>query len=215
MKRDGVEVDQKLFLEALKQGLSGEKSLLSQQEIQETMDKFSRDLTAKRQEAHRKLAQKNKEEGEKFLAANQKEKGVVTEKNGLQYQVLTPGKGKKPGPTDLITVHYKGTLIDGSEFDSSYQRGEPVTFQLNRVIRGWQEALPNMKEGAKWKLFIPAKLAYGPMGQGPKVGPNATLIFEVELLKVEPAPPAKSGGVKVTPGPEKLEKDKEAKPEKK
>ncbi|WP_231883654.1 MULTISPECIES: FKBP-type peptidyl-prolyl cis-trans isomerase [Methylomonas] len=121
--------------------------------------------------------------GEAFLAENAKKPGVVTTASGLQYQVVTEGSGAQPGPTDNVTVHYQGTTIDGKEFDSSYKRGAPASFPLNRVIPGWTEGLQLMKEGAKYRLFIPAKLAYGERGAGRDIGPNSALIFDVELIK--------------------------------
>lgn len=130
-------------------------------------------------------AQMNKKKGEEFLAANAKKEGVKTLPDGLQYLVLKEGKGKKPGPTDEVEVHYHGTLTDGTVFDSSVDRGEPATFPVNRVIAGWTEALQLMKEGSKWRVFIPSKLAYRQRGAPPKIGPNETLIFEIELLHVK------------------------------
>ncbi|WGS85887.1 FKBP-type peptidyl-prolyl cis-trans isomerase [Methylomonas sp. UP202] len=121
--------------------------------------------------------------GEAFLAENAKKPGIVTTASGLQYQVVTEGSGAQPGPTDNVTVHYQGTTIDGKEFDSSYKRGAPASFPLNRVIPGWTEGLQLMKEGAKYRLFIPAKLAYGERGAGRDIGPNSALIFDVELIK--------------------------------
>jgi len=132
-----------------------------------------------------KLSEKNKADGEKFLAENAKNEGVKSLPSGLQYKEITPGKGKSPKATDTVTTHYKGTLIDGTEFDSSYKRGEPATFPVSGVISGWTEALQLMKEGAKWQLFIPSDLAYGERGAGRDIGPNATLIFEVELISVK------------------------------
>ena len=134
------------------------------------------------------LAKENKKQGEVFLAENKKKKNVTTTKSGLQYIVLRKGKGKKPKATEQVKVHYKGTLIDGTEFDSSYKRREPVTFPVNRVIPGWSEALQLMNVGSKYQLFIPSNLAYGERGGGPQIGPNATLIFEVELLSIEKIP---------------------------
>ena len=131
------------------------------------------------------MGEQNKKEGEAFLSANKKKEGVVTLPSGLQYQVIKPGTGKKPKAADTVTVHYRGTLISGKEFDSSYRRGKPVTFPVNGVIRGWIEALQLMQEGAKWQLFIPSDLAYGQRGAGPDIGPNATLVFEVELISVQ------------------------------
>ena len=130
-------------------------------------------------------AAKNKKEGAAFLAKNKKNKGVVTLPSGLQYQVLRKGKGKKPKATDTVVTHYRGTLLDGSEFDSSYARGQPATFPVQGVIPGWIEALQLMRVGAKWKLFIPSGLAYGERGSGRSIGANATLIFEIELLNIK------------------------------
>ena len=129
------------------------------------------------------VAEANKKEGEEFLASNKTKEGVVTTASGLQYKVITAGTGPSPKASDKVSVHYRGTLIDGTEFDSSYRRGEPVSFPVKGVIAGWTEALQLMKEGAKWELYIPSELAYGPGGTGGPIGPNATLIFEVELLQ--------------------------------
>jgi FKBP-type peptidyl-prolyl cis-trans isomerase FklB len=136
-------------------------------------------------EARKMKSESNKKQGEEFLAANAKKEGVKTLPSGLQYIVLKEGTGKKPEATDEVVVHYHGTLIDGTVFDSSVDRGEPASFPVNRVIPGWTEALQLMKEGAKWRIFIPSKLAYGRPGRPPKIGPNETLVFEVELLQVK------------------------------
>lgn len=130
------------------------------------------------------MSQTAKEKGEAFLQENAKKEGVKTTASGLQYEVLTEGTGKKPGPTDTVRVHYRGTLLDGTEFDSSYKRGEPISFRLNQVIPGWTEGLQLMSEGSTYRLFIPSNLAYGPRGAGGVIGPDETLIFEVELLAV-------------------------------
>jgi FKBP-type peptidyl-prolyl cis-trans isomerase FklB len=130
------------------------------------------------------MAEANKQEGEAFLAQNKNREGVTTLPSGLQYMVLQEGHGASPGPTDKVTTHYHGTLIDGTVFDSSYERGQPATFPVNGVISGWTEALQRMQEGAKWRLFLPANLAYGAQGAGEDIGPNATLIFDVELISV-------------------------------
>ncbi|HEY7160344.1 MAG TPA: FKBP-type peptidyl-prolyl cis-trans isomerase, partial [Acidobacteriota bacterium] len=132
-------------------------------------------------------AEDNKKKGDAFLAENKTKEGVVTTASGLQYKVLRPGKGPKPKLEDTVTTHYRGTLLDGTEFDSSYKRNEPVSFQLKGVIPGWTEALQLMETGAKWQIFIPADLAYGPKGAGGVIGPNETLIFEVELISIQPA----------------------------
>jgi FKBP-type peptidyl-prolyl cis-trans isomerase FklB len=133
------------------------------------------------------VAEKNKKDGEAFLAANAGKEGVVKLPSGLQYKILTPGTGPKPSATDSVVCNYRGTLIDGTEFDSSYKRGQPATFGVGRVIKGWTEALQLMPVGSKWQLFVPAQLAYGDRGAGADIGPNATLIFEVELLSIEAA----------------------------
>jgi FKBP-type peptidyl-prolyl cis-trans isomerase FklB len=142
-------------------------------------------MTAKQAETMKKLSEKNKADGEKFLAENAKKEGVKTLPSGLQYKEIAPGTGKSPKATDTVTTHYKGTLIDGTEFDSSHKRGQPATFQVSGVIPGWTEALQSMKEGAKWQLFVPSNLAYGERGAGREIGPNAALIFEVELISVK------------------------------
>jgi FKBP-type peptidyl-prolyl cis-trans isomerase FklB len=127
----------------------------------------------------------NKKEGEAFLAANKTKEGVVTLPSGLQYKVLKAGTGPKPSANDSVVCNYRGTLLDNTEFDSSYKRGQPATFPVGKVIKGWTEALQLMPVGSKWQLFIPSELAYGPRGAGPDIGPNATLIFEVELLSIQ------------------------------
>jgi FKBP-type peptidyl-prolyl cis-trans isomerase FklB len=131
------------------------------------------------------MSEKQKQRGEAFLAENKKKEGVKTLPSGLQYKVVKAGSGKKPKLDDTVTVHYRGTLIDGTEFDSSLRRGKPATFPVSGVIPGWTEALPLMEEGAKWQLFIPPKLAYGERGAGSLIAPNATLIFEVELISIQ------------------------------
>jgi FKBP-type peptidyl-prolyl cis-trans isomerase FklB len=142
-------------------------------------------LSEKKAETMKKLAEKNKEDAVTFFAENKKKEGVKTLASGLQYKIITEGKGKNPKATDTVTVHYRGTLIDGKEFDSSYRRGEPATFPVNGVIAGWTEALQLMKAGAKWQIFIPSNLAYEEKGIGNVIGPNAALIFEVELISVK------------------------------
>ena len=185
LKRQSVDVDPDLLAKGLKDSYGGGKTLLTEDEARLAITTFQKALMAKKAETMRILAEKNKADGEKFLAENAKKEGVMSLPSGLQYKEITPGKGKSPKPTDTVTTHYKGTLIDGTEFDSSYKRGEPATFQVSGVIAGWTEALQLMKEGAKWKLFIPPKLAYGERGAGSDIGPNATLIFEVEPISVK------------------------------
>ncbi len=184
-KRQGVELNPELLVKGIQDAVSGAKPLLSQQEMNRTLVDLKKKIVADQREAQQKMGEKNLADGKDFLSANGKKKGVVILPSGLQYKILSEGKGKSPGPADSVTVHYRGTLIDGTEFDSSYSRGKPATFQVNRVIAGWTEALQKMKEGAKWQLFIPPNLAYGERGAGSRIGPNATLIFEVELISVQ------------------------------
>jgi FKBP-type peptidyl-prolyl cis-trans isomerase FklB len=164
--------------------MSGGKPLLTEQEIKDVITALQKDLQAKQQEKMRVLAEKNKKEGESFLAENKKKDGVITLASGLQYKIIKNGGGKMPKATDSVTVNYRGTLIDGTEFDSSIKRGQPATFQVSGVIPGWTEALQLMREGSKWQLFIPSNLAYGERGAGGSIGPNAVLIFEVELISI-------------------------------
>ena len=181
LKRQSVDVDPNILAKGVKDALAGGKPLLTEQEIQETMAAFQKEMMAKQSE----VAKKNKAEGEAFLAANKKKEWVKALQSGLQYKVIKAGTGKKPKSTDTVTVHYRGTLIDGTEFDSSYKRGQPVSFPVSGVIPGWTEALQLMGEGAKWQLFIPSNLAYGEKGAGRDIGPNATLIFEIELVSIQ------------------------------
>ncbi|WP_455376532.1 FKBP-type peptidyl-prolyl cis-trans isomerase [Kaarinaea lacus] len=182
LKKDNVDVD----VEALKQGvkdvLSGAKTKVSMEEMQAAVLEMQ-----KAQQAAREVeGEKAKKAGADFLAANKKKKGVKTLKSGIQYKVIKEGKGSKPTASDSVVAHYKGTLIDGTEFDSSYKRGQPATFGVGQVIKGWQEILPLMPSGSTWQVFIPSDLAYGPRGAGPNIGPNETLVFDIELLEVKP-----------------------------
>ena len=184
-KKQAIDIDPDIMAQGVKDGLSGAKALLSEQEARDTLAAFQREMMAKQAELAQKMGEKNKKEGEAFLAANKTKEGVKTTPSGLQYKVIKAGTGKKPQITDTVTAHYRGTLIDGTEFDSSYRRGNPASFPVAGVIPGWTEALQLMPEGAKWLLFIPANLAYGERGAGRDIGPNATLIFEVELISVQ------------------------------
>lgn len=185
LKRDAIDVDADLLVKGLKDSLSGGKTLMSDEEYRETMAAFQKEMMEKQVAAAKAAAEKNKKEGEAFLAENGKKEGVVTLPSGLQYKVIKSGTGKTPTSGDTVETHYRGTLIDGTEFDSSYKRGQTATFPVTGVIPGWTEALQKMKEGDKWQLFIPPNLAYGERGAGRDVGPNATLIFEVELIAVK------------------------------
>ncbi len=183
-KQQGVEVAPDALLQGMKDALAGGKTALTEDQMREALMGLQKEVMAKQQEQFKKLAEKNLQEGKKFLLENRKKEGVKTTTSGLQYKVLEKGTGKKPGLEDTVTVHYRGRLIDGTEFDSSYKRNEPATFPVKGVIAGWTEALQMMKEGAKWQLFIPADLAYGEKGV-PGIGPNSVLVFDVELLSVK------------------------------
>lgn len=182
-KINTIDVDPNVFAQGLKDTLAGNKPLLTDEDVNALITAAQKEIQAKQQEQMKTLGEKNKKEGDAFLAANKKKKGVKVLPGGLQYTVITEGKGKIPKATDTVTVNYKGSLIDGTEFDSSYKRGQPATFPLNGVIKGWTDALQLMKEGSTWRLFIPAALAYGETGR-PGIPPNAVLIFEVELISV-------------------------------
>jgi FKBP-type peptidyl-prolyl cis-trans isomerase FklB len=201
MNQQSVDIDLDLFLMGLKDGLAGQKSLLTDQEIREVMTAFTKELQAKQAEKMKALGEKNKKEGEVFLAENKTKEGVKTLPDGLQYKVIQEGTGAMPKATDTVTVNYRGTLIDGTEFDSSYKRGQPATFPVKGVVPGWTEALQMMKVGSKWQLFLPASLAYGDRSAGPTIGPNAVLVFDVELVAIkepakEPAKPQGKGPAK-------------------
>jgi FKBP-type peptidyl-prolyl cis-trans isomerase FklB len=188
LKRQGLDLDSKALVQGLQDSLGGGKTLLSESDASAAMASLRQRMVQERQEKSRVEGEKNKKEGEAFLAQNKTKDGVVTLPSGLQYKVLKDGTGKTPSATSLVVTNYRGTLIDGTEFDSSYSRGQPATFPCNRVIKGWTEALQLMKEGAKWQLFIPSELAYGANAPpGGKIGPNAVLVFEIELLEVKEA----------------------------
>ena len=184
-----VELDAELVSRGVKDALTGVKTLLSEAEMKAALEAARTDYRAKQQEVLKQFAEKNKKDGEAFLAENKTKEGVVTLESGLQYKVLKAGDGKKPAAADTVICHYRGTLIDGTEFDSSIARNKPATFALKQVIPGWVEALQLMPVGSKWQLFIPASLAYGesgPRGAGAtRIGPNATLIYEVELISTQ------------------------------
>ncbi len=178
------EIDLTMLQKGMSDKIQGNDLLVSSGEAQILLDSFSKKMIAKQQEKMVESGQKNLEEGQAFLQENKAVEGVVTTESGLQYMVLKEGEGQSPGESDKVMVHYKGTKLDGTEFDSSYKRNQPATFQADQVIKGWTEALQLMKEGGKYKLFIPADLAYGERGAGQQIGSNETLVFEVELLEV-------------------------------
>lgn len=186
LTQDFEQLNVDAMAQAIKDLYAGGELKMTEAEVQETMQAFQQRMMLEQQEAQAKAAEENLKAGQAFLAENGKKKGVVTTESGLQYQVLTAGNGDKPKLTDQVQVHYEGKLLSGEVFDSSYQRGEPVTFGLNQVIAGWQEGLQLMSVGSKWKIFIPSDLAYGPGGTGGPIGPNETLVFEVELLDINP-----------------------------
>ena len=185
LSRQGIEVDPQVLLKGITDVLGKKKTRLSDEEFRTTMRGLNKRLRASREKERSQKGGKNKKEGAAFLAQNKKKPGVVTLPSGLQYQVLRKGKGAKPLPANRVVTNYRGRLIDGTEFDSSYKRGKPATFPVKGVIAGWTEALQLMSIGSKWKLFVPANLAYGERGAGRLIGPNATLIFEIELLEIE------------------------------
>lgn len=183
-KRDGLEVNLDVLVNGMKDALADKKSPVTADEQQKLMQDLQKKLREKAEAKRKQEGDKNAEVGKKFLEDNKKKDGVKTTPSGLQYKVLAEGKGDAPKATDTVKTHYKGTLIDGTEFDSSLKRGQPATFPVNGVIKGWTEALQLMKPGAKYQLFIPSELAYGERGAGEQIGPNATLVFEVELIEI-------------------------------
>ena len=186
MKRDGVDVDPDILTRAIKDVFSDAKLLLTDQEAQTTLTALQGDLRKKQELQQQQLAETNKKEGDEFLAANKTKEGVVTLPSGLQYKIVQEGAGPKPAAADTVTVNYRGTLVNGTEFDSSFKRGQPASFSVGQIIKGWTEALELMPVGSKWQLFIPPDLAYGLRGAGPSIGPNSTLVFDVELLSIQP-----------------------------
>jgi FKBP-type peptidyl-prolyl cis-trans isomerase FklB len=181
LKRENADVDVDAIKLGIQDVLSGGKLKVSMEDMQAAVLEEQKHLQAERQAR----GEKAKTDGTAFLAKNKKEKGVTELPNGIQYKVVKAGKGDKPKATDTIVANYRGTLINGTEFDSSYKRGQPATFAVNKVIPGWQEVLPLMPTGSTWKVFIPASLAYGERGAGSTIGPNETLIFDIELLEIK------------------------------
>jgi FKBP-type peptidyl-prolyl cis-trans isomerase FklB len=190
LHRQGIDVDSAALIQGMKDALGGGKTLLTEEEARAALMKLQSEMQAKQQAKASEEGESNKKEGEMFLAANKGKEGVVTLPSGLQYKILTAGTGPKPTSADSVVCNYKGTLINGTEFDSSYKRGEPATFPVTGVIKGWTEALQLMPVGSKWQLVIPSDLAYGPRGTpGGPIGANATLIFEVELMSIKDKTP--------------------------
>lgn len=184
-KTQKMDIDADILLMGMKDSLAGKELQLTEEEMVSEIQAFQQEMQAKMAAEMEALVAKNQADGEAFQAENAKQEGVMVTESGLQYKVLETGEGASPGAADVVTVHYRGTLVDGTQFDSSYDRGQPATFPVSGVIAGWTEALQLMKPGAKWQLVIPADLAYGERGAGQDIGPNATLLFDVELISVE------------------------------
>jgi len=193
IKKDGIELNQGMLTKGIGDGLTGGKALMTEEELQQTMQAFQGEMQAKMAQKQKDTAAKNKVDGEAFLVANKVKDGVKTTASGLQYKITTEGKGAKPKSTDTVSVNYRGTLIDGTEFDSSYKRNEPVSFPLDKVIPGWTEGIQLLGVGSKAQFVIPSSLAYGESAP-PQIGPNAVLVFDVELLEIKkPEAAAKKG----------------------
>jgi FKBP-type peptidyl-prolyl cis-trans isomerase FklB len=183
LKQQSIDIDPDIMVKGMKDSLSGAQTLLTEEEMREVMKAFQNEMAIKLTEKRMALAEKNKKEGEAFLAENKTKEGVKTLPSGVQYKIIKEGTGNHPKATDTVVVHYRGTRIDGTEFDSSYRRNKEASFKLDSVIKGWKEALLMMKEGEQWQIFIPSNLAYGEKGSG-AIEPNSTLIFDTELIKI-------------------------------
>lgn len=193
LHHESIDVDPNIVMQGLKDGLAGGKTLMTDEQAQATITELRNQVSARMQAQMQQEGETNKKDGDAFLTANMTKPGVVALPSGLQYKVLKEGTGPKPTLDDTVVCNYRGTLIDGKEFDSSYKRGEPATFPVRRVIKGWTEALQLMPVGSKWQIVLPPDLAYGERGAPPDIGPNSTLIFEVELLSIAPkGQPSKS-----------------------
>jgi FKBP-type peptidyl-prolyl cis-trans isomerase FklB len=185
LHKETVDVDPAIVLRGLKDALASGKTLLTEDEARAALTQLQTEVRSKQQEKMKVAGEMNKKDGVEFLAANKSKEGVVILPSGLQYKILTEGTGPKPAASDTVVCNYRGTLISGTEFDSSYKRGQPASFPVNGVIKGWTEALLLMPVGSKWQLFVPSELGYGDRGAGADIGPGATLIFEVELLSIQ------------------------------
>ncbi len=189
VKAQGLDVDPNILVKGLNDALSDAKPQMSEEELRQVITALQQEMRQKQMQAQEAAATENKTKGEAFLAANAKKDGVVALPDGLQYKILTAGQGKKPAETDTVLCNYKGTFLDGTEFDSSAKAGKPVPFEVKNVIAGFKEVLQLMPVGSKWQVFVPSSLAYGERGAGGVIGPNATLIFEVELVSIQETPP--------------------------
>jgi len=204
LKQSGVDIDPAILTRAIKDVLAGGKQSMTDQEAQATLTALQAEMRKAQDEKTKQLSEGNKKEGDEFLAANKTKEGVTTLPDGLQYKILQEGTGPKPSATDAVTVNYRGTLVNGTEFDSSYKRNQPLTIGVSgQIIKGWTEALQLMPVGSKWQIFIPSDLAYGPSGRPPVIGPNSTLVFEVELVSIQPKPdaPAPAAAPATAPAP--------------
>jgi FKBP-type peptidyl-prolyl cis-trans isomerase len=188
VKDQGFDVDPNMLAQGIKDAIAGGKALLTDEEFRTIIADVQEEMKQKQMQAMEEAAAQNKKDGDAFLAENTKKAGVVTLPSGLQYKILTAGQGKKPGETDTVLCNYKGMFLDGTEFDSSAQAGKPVPFELKGIIPGFKEALMLMPVGSKWQIFVPSNLAYGERGAGNVIGPNSTLIFEIELVSIQANP---------------------------
>lgn len=185
LKKQSFDINDKVFLQGIKDAVKKDSSfLLTETQIQKTIMNWQKDMMSKQAQSAKQMGEKNKKEGDNFLAANKNKEGVKTTASGLQYKIIKSGNGPSPKAEDKVVCNYRGTLVDGTEFDNSAKRGGPATFPVTGVIPGWTEAIQMMKVGDKWQLFIPASLAYGEQGMGQQIPPNSTLIFEIELLSI-------------------------------
>jgi FKBP-type peptidyl-prolyl cis-trans isomerase FklB len=185
IKKQNLDLDVAAISKGLQDGYTGGATLLSDEKMKEVLMNFQKDFVAKRTAEMNQLAQKNQDMGKTFLENNKKQPGVVTLPDGLQYKIITAGTGQKPGPNDTVTVNYTGKLINGQVFDSSDKQGHPISFQVNQVIKGWTEVLQLMPAGSTWEVYIPSDLAYGAQSVGPMIGPNETLIFNIQLISIQ------------------------------
>jgi FKBP-type peptidyl-prolyl cis-trans isomerase len=185
MKKDSLDIDPDILARGVRDAQTGSKPLMTDEEAKAVLTDLRNEMVKKQQAQAQKVGDANKQSGQQFLAANKTKEGVVTLPSGLQYKVLKEGTGPKPAATDTVECNYRGTLVDGTEFDSSYKTGKPASFPVNQVIKGWTEALQLMPVGSKWQLVIPSDLAYGERSPGAEIGPNSTLVFELDLLSIK------------------------------
>ncbi|CEG56267.1 FKBP-type peptidyl-prolyl cis-trans isomerase N-terminal domain-containing protein [Legionella fallonii] len=186
-KTQGIDINPEVLAKGMQDGMSGAQLILTEQQMKDVLNKFQKDLMAKRSAEFNKKADENKTKGEAFLKENKAKPGIVSLPSGLQYKIIESGNGSKPGKTDTVTVEYTGRLIDGTVFDSTEKTGKPATFQVSQVIPGWTEALQLMPAGSTWEIYVPSGLAYGPRSVGGPIGPNETLIFKIHLISVKKA----------------------------